>query len=66
VLGFALYLARTLGCTLEELMGRMSAYEFWLHVADYKRRRFGGPEMAAPEEDPMNFVNQVNAWRPQH
>lgn len=65
MLGFALFLARTIGCTLEELGERMSAQEFWLHVADYRRRRFAAPELAAPEEDPSVFSARVNAWQAQ-
>lgn len=34
---FALLLARTLGMTLEEMSQRMSAREFYMHWADFRR-----------------------------
>jgi hypothetical protein len=34
----------------------MSAREWGLWLAEYRRTRFAPPELAAPEEDPVHFL----------
>lgn len=59
-----MFLARVLGCTLEELLTRMSGYEFGLWVAEYRRSRFRAPELLPEETDPRELMERIGQWPP--
>lgn len=61
---FALFLARVIGCTLEELLMRMSGYEFGLWLAEYRRSKFAPPEVLPVEDDPRELMERMQAWPP--
>ena len=58
-----MFLARVLGCTLEELLTRMSGYEFGLWLAEYRRSRFSPPELLPVEDDPRELMERIGQWR---